>query len=168
MTKEEIKDNWLRLKKDVDIILTRREGVVMIGDFNAAVGNSDHGIKDNHEKVSYRGKLIKEMLEEKEIFLVNSMEIVENGPWTWESRSDPDKKSCLDLVMVSENLLPYISSLVVDTNREYSPCRVTKKGSRLSRIHSDHYTMVLSMKNLPKQNVMKAKQNQWNLNKPEG
>ena len=70
--------------------------------------------------------------------------------------------------MVSENLLPYISRLVVDTSREYSPCRVTKKGSRLSRIHSDHYTMVLSMENLPKQKVMKAKQNQWNLNKPEG
>ena len=58
MTKEEVEDNWLRLNKDEDLILNRREGVILIGDFNAAVGNSDSGIKENREKVSYRGKLI--------------------------------------------------------------------------------------------------------------
>ena len=168
MTTKEILENWLRLMKDVDDIMERGEGVVMIGDFNAAIGKGNLGVKENHERVSYRGKLINELLEEKEIFLVNSMEIQEKGPWTWESRSDPNKKSCLDLVMVSENLLPYLSSLLVDTRREYSPCRITKKQGRLVRVYSDHYTMVLSMKNLPRRKVMPAKQSNWNLKKPEG
>ena len=127
MTTKEVFDSWMRLKKDVDQILQRKEGVILIGDFNVSLGNDDHGIKGNHGKVSYRGKLIREMLEEKEIFLINGMELVENGPWTWESRSDPSKKSCLDLVMASENLMPYISSMLVDTKREYAPCRVAKK-----------------------------------------
>ena len=170
MTTKEILENWLRLMKDVDDIMKRGEGVVIIGDFNAAIGKGILGVKENHvhERVSYRGKLIHELLKEKEIFLVNSMEIQEKGPWTWESRSDPNKKSCLDLVMVSENLLPYLSSLLVDTSREYSPCRITKKQGRLVRVYSDHYTMILSMKNLPKQKAMPAKQSYWNLKKPEG
>ena len=70
----------MRLKKDVDLILQRKEGVILIRDFNVSLGNNELGMKGNHGKVSYRGKLIREMLEEKEMFLINSMEMVENGP----------------------------------------------------------------------------------------
>ena len=52
--------------------------------------------------------------------------------------------------MASENLMPYISSLVMDTKREFAPCRVAKKKGRLSLIHSDHYTKVLKLKDLQK------------------
>ena len=51
--KEEVEDNWLRLNNDVDLILNQREGALLNGDFNAAVGNSDRGIKENRDKVSY-------------------------------------------------------------------------------------------------------------------
>ena len=53
MTKEEVEDNRLRLNNDVDLILNQREGALLKGDFKAAVGNSDHGIKENRDKVSY-------------------------------------------------------------------------------------------------------------------
>ena len=168
MTKKEILENWLRLRKDIDLILKRKEGVVLIGDFNVALGNDDQGIKGNKERVSYGGHLIREMLKEKEIILVNSLEMVEGGPWTWESRSDPTKKSCLDLVMVSENLVSYISSLLVDTKRDYAPFRVAKKKGRITMVRSDHYTLVLKLKNLPKRNMLKVKQSHWNLKKPNG
>ena len=38
MTKEEVEDNWLRLNKDVDLILNRREGVILIGDLVQLLG----------------------------------------------------------------------------------------------------------------------------------
>ena len=168
MTTKEILENWMRLKKDIDLILKRNEGIILIGDFNVALENGELGIMGNHEKVSYRGKLIREMLQEKEIVLVNSMELVEDGPWTWESRSDPSKKSCLDLVMVTENLKPYISSLLVDKKRDHAPCRVARKQGRLSLVPSDHYPIILKLKNLPKQKMMRVTTSQWNLKKSDG
>ena len=168
MSTKEVLENWMRLKKDIDLILKRKEGIILIGDFNAAIGEGELGIKGNHGKVSYRGKLIREMLQEKEFVLINSLELVEDGPWTWESRSDPNKKSCLDLVMLKQNLVPYISSLLVDKKRAHAPCRVAKKQGRLSLVPSDHYPMILKLKNLPKKKMMNVTSSHWNLKKPEG
>jgi hypothetical protein len=127
MTKKEVHDAWMRLKKEIDTILDRKEGIVLIGDHNRAIGNDELGIKGNTDKITYGGELMREMLKEKQMILVNSLELTQGGPWTWESMADPKKKSCLDLVFVSENLVPYVSSLLVDNKRQYAPCRVTSR-----------------------------------------
>ena len=130
MTRKEVLDSWLRLKREIEATLNRKEGIVLIGDFNRSIGNDHLGIKGNTNKITYGGEHLREMLKENKMVLVNGLELTQGGPWTWESRADPNKKSCLDLVMVSEDLIPYVSSLLVDSKREYAPCRVTnrKKG----------------------------------------
>jgi hypothetical protein len=74
-----------------------------------------------------------------------------------------------------------VSSLLIDTKREYAPCRVTRskkvvsqsiqeagKKKQLSLVYSDHYTLVLKLNNLPKKRMVKSNESQWNLNKPGG
>ena len=40
-------------------------------------------------------------------------------------------KSCLDLVMLSRNLVPYVLSVLMDSKREYAPCRVRNRKGKL-------------------------------------
>ena len=67
MSRKEVLDTWLRLKREIDLILDRQEGVIMVGDYNRSLGNNELGIKGNHDKISYGGQLMREMLEDKQI-----------------------------------------------------------------------------------------------------
>ena len=67
----------------------------------------EQGVPGNRKHVSYGGQLMRELLENKEYILVNSIQEAEGGPWTWTSRANNKVKSCLDLVIVSADILPY-------------------------------------------------------------
>ena len=96
--------------------------------------------------------------------------MVQGGPFTREDPANKDKKSCLDLFVINQDLRPYLSNLVIDSQRRMAPVRAVKKkgGSRL--VQSDHYSCLLTFKNLPKQKGKEREQNilKWNLAKEGG
>ena len=55
------------------------EHVIFIGDLNKHVGNI---VKDNHDKVSYGGNLIRDFLKSNPFILLNSTNKVKGGPFT--------------------------------------------------------------------------------------
>ena len=61
---------------------------------------------------------MRSMLATKDWILVNGMEeeVVKGGPFT---RKDPasGKLSCLDLFVISKELRPFVSSLIIDSKR---------------------------------------------------
>ena len=67
--------------------------------------------------------------------LVNNTSLTKNGPYT---RYDPgapyddSKKSCLELVIVSVNLFPFVQELFIDKDRLFTPARSTRNKLRLS------------------------------------
>ena len=103
---EDILQSWCRLRKDLKNIEDRGEATIVIGDMNRALGDGQWGIKGNKSNISFGGKLIRNLLESEEYILLNNLDIIEGGPWTWTSRSDPSIKSCLDLAIISRNLCP--------------------------------------------------------------
>ena len=118
MTKQEVTENWVRIKKEISKISQREEALVLIGDCNRAIGNDRLGVKGNHSNISHGGSMIRELLEDEEYFLANSLEIAQGGPWTWVSRADRTVKSCLDLVILSSNLKPYVSKVMMDSEQK--------------------------------------------------
>ena len=102
---DEIEKSWYRLMKDIKEIEDQNEAVMIIGDMNRAVGNGSYGIKGNKSKVSHGGQLIRNMIKSGSYILVNNLDIVEGGPWTWVDRKDNNIKSCLDLAIISASLL---------------------------------------------------------------
>ena len=75
MTKQEVKENWIRMKrkeKEITKIKEREEGLVFIGYMNRAIGNDSLGVEGNHAAVSHGGGLIRELLEDKEYVLLNA------------------------------------------------------------------------------------------------
>ena len=73
--------------------------VILIGDFNAKVGNETGGIKGNHPEITSSGKILQSMNERRNLTLMNNQSLTE-GIWT---REDPNgKKTVLDYVISNE------------------------------------------------------------------
>ena len=94
----------------------------MIVDLNWAVGADKIGIKGNKGKVSYRGELFIDLLEEENYVLLNNLKLATEGPWTRENPATGGKSS-LDVAIASSNLLPYIRAVMVDMERTFSAAR---------------------------------------------
>ena len=103
-TNDAIETKWEEIMEEVVKIEARDEEAVLIGDMNKHL--SDTIIKDN-KKQTHGGKLLNAFLSNKDYVLVNATEKTVNGPYTRYETNDPmndEKKSALDLVIVSKNL----------------------------------------------------------------
>ena len=171
---EEIKGRFDRFKKELDRIRREKEACIIIGDLNKKVGCDNLGVKGNTPQVSYGGKLVRAILESGEYFLANNTPEAVGGPFTREEPADAHlpwerrRKSCLDLVLISTNLKPFYSSLLIDSKRIITPKRVMMKRGKLIEKPTDHYSLVLKLKNLPRSGHQQKKEVRWNLMKPGG
>ena len=167
-SREEILDRWIRLRKDLEEIKNRGDMLLVIGDMNKLVGCDELGVVGNHEKFSYGGQLIRELLASGEFVMVNNTELATGGPFTWMDSGDMNRKSCLDLVLCCRKLLPYIKSLLIDSERKFAMKRVIYRSGKLKTVFADHYTLVLRLENLPGVKVKSEKSCYWNLCKEGG
>jgi hypothetical protein len=166
---DDILKSWYRLVKEIKDIEGRGEAFLLIGDFNRAVGGGKWGIEGNKCKVSFGGQLVRDLLENEGYILLNSLDLVEGGPWTWCSQSDPNVKSCLDLGIISRNLLPYVYKIVVDKEQKFTPFRIIKRKNGISSCFSDHLSLKVILKGMPSaRSVSKEKETIWNMNKIGG
>ena len=86
--------------------------------------------KDNKKKSSNGGKMVREFLDSGRYVLINETKKVVGGPYTRVDPSCPDrddKKSVLDLFIVSKELLGFVDTLIVDKNRNFTPYNIDKK-----------------------------------------
>ena len=91
---------------------------------------------------------------------------IQGGPLTWIYPADEERKACLDLVIVSNNLLPFVSELFVDIERKFTPKRVvvTKKGGLVMR-YTDHPSLIISLSGLPTTKEKTPRKTCWNLDR---
>ena len=120
-------------------------------------------------EVSLGGRILRELLATGNWSLVNGLgrEVVQGGPFT---REDPDTgvMSCLDLWVVSRELLPYVSSLLIDRDRNMTPYRAVsvKEKKNYKNVYTDHFSSLLTLKHLPISRKKKEeKRIIWNLAK---
>ena len=151
-SKQEVEEKWKRLCQDLENIRARNEFCILGGDMNKWVGSGELGITGNHPQLSFGGKLLRELLASRNWVLVNGMgeETVIGGPFT---RQDPATGilSCLDLFVVSRDVVPYIRSLEIDSKRKIYIARVdrNKKRGTFRSVYLDHFPVVLALNNLP-------------------
>ena len=85
---------------------------------------------------------------------------IEGGPFTREDPSDPSditKKSCIDFVITSKELFPFIKRVQIDSDRKFTPCH-SLKNKKLT--YPDHYALLINMEGVPlkKNNSVSATQ----------
>ena len=135
-SKDDIQNRWNRIMIEIVKIESKNEVVVLLGDLNKHVGDI---IEGNHAKVTFGGNLIRNMLKTEKYYLVNSSPKVEGGPFTRYDPADPtsdSKKSCLDLFIISKELLKYVDKLIIDNNFIFTPSRPI---SKIKMVYPDHF-----------------------------
>ena len=71
--------------------------------------------------------------------------------------------------MASRELTPFINKLTIDKKRKMAVYRVIKAKKSYKKVFSDHYTCLLTLKNLPFQPAgSKTKMVKWNVKKENG
>ena len=167
-TREQVEDRFDRICEELNKIELRGEQAILIGDMNKHVGDI---IEGNSDKITFGGQLIRDLLKSNKYLLVNSSNKVIGGPHTRYDPANPHKverKSCLDLVIVSRELSKNIEKLTIDKRLKMTPCRPL---SRAKLVYTDHYSLELIFKNLPlKSGQVKAEPTfrLWNTNKEGG
>ena len=117
--KNEIEEDWQEVLDVLAKIDAIDEEVLLLGDMNRMVGNI---VKGNHDKVSFGGSLIRELLTSGNYSLLNARDKVENNPFT---RFEPnhynnkEKRSCLDLAIASRGLSKYLSKFIIDESLNF-------------------------------------------------
>ena len=148
----EIEERWGRLLKIISRIELCNESLVLIGDMNKAIGNGQYGVKGNTSKVSFRGKLIHNLLSGGKYQLVNNSTKCVGGPFTRMDPSDSSRLSCLCLVIVNNDLLACVDSLKIDKDRLITPHRAIGKNRKF--IYTDHFSLHLVFKNLSRRSSL--------------
>merc|ERR1711954_307869 len=120
---DEIKIGLETIISEIMKIEAKDERIIYIGDLNRHVGTL---IEGNHDKTTAGGKMLKEFLESGKYVLLNSLNCVVNGPFTRYDPSHPndeEKKSVLDIVIVSRELVRFVDKLEIDKDLQWTPSR---------------------------------------------
>ena len=102
--------------------------------------------------------------------LVNATDKAINGPFTRVDQSNPHdnlKKSALDLVVVSKELMKYVNKLEIDRNYNFTPGRNNNGTIK----YPDHYAVLLEFNKIPVRNQDFKPANKyvtWDTKKREG
>ena len=142
LTKEEIDSHWNEVLEVIAKVEERGESLIFVTDANRHVGDIVEG---NNEKVTYGGELIRKFLESEKYVLLNSTNLVIGGPWTRTDYKDPECKSVLDLVIISSDLVKYVEVMEIDSQRKFTPFRVTKESLHFT----DHFAIKVTLQGLP-------------------
>ena len=100
--------------------------------------------------------------------LINNLDIVQGVPWTWVGRLDSTRKSCLDLGIVSASLVPFVVNVIVDVDRKFTPRRVIQRKKKMTIIYTDHFSLMIDLKGMPRQQHLNQHESIWNKGKPGG
>ena len=110
--------NFVReLEKDlVEIKEHTTENIILVGDFNAHIGNDKEGVSGNHEKIGRNGKEYRRFIKERELRLMNNS-VKAIGKWT---RVEGEQKSILDFTLATHEMEEKIVKLTIDEEHKYA------------------------------------------------
>ena len=149
VTEEQIESWFYQL--EMEYATCSEEPVLLVGDFNAHVGNDSEGIKQNTSKINANGRRVRDFIERRNLTLLNNTDVCE-GLWT---RVGKDSKSAIDLAICNQDMVTKVKTMKIDEKREYVLTRMTKKDGKYTEVQSDHNSIVIDIagdkvKNNPK------------------
>ena len=76
--------------------------------------------------------------------------------------------SCLDLAIISVSLTAFVSRVIVDSQRCFTPRRIIRNRSRTKTIFTDHYSVMVKLKGMPTKQQKENHEHAWNKGNPNG
>lgn len=131
----QIRNEFEHLELKTSEMLIQHDHVMLLGDFNAKIGNDAEGIEGNHPVISRNGHMLRTYIQDCSLSLVNRSEVC-IGLWTRENTQNPNQRSVLDYVLTSKAITQHITSMVIDEEKVHQ-----LQGKK----PSDHNTILLKV-----------------------
>ena len=136
----ELKKLYESISDQVDIGNENNQQIIILGDFNANIGNN---IKNNKETIKKGGRHLKRLVEKQNLCIVNGESNKCEGLWT---REQGEEKSIIDYVITTKKHLNTIKTMKIDQEKEFGIYKVETQGTKQCRkIHSDHNAIMLNI-----------------------
>ena len=155
-TDDEIDEWFFKLESTISKLTS--EPILIIGDMNAHMGNDENGIAGNHGEINKNGKWWRDIIERREITLINDTEL-STGKWTRNSLTG--KKSILDLVLCNEQMCSSVRKMCIDEEGSWTLSRFHKIDGKTVETPSDHNPIVIELAG--KQEKAVAKEKVWRI-----
>ena len=153
---EEEVEQWF-YSLESELATCNDEPILIIGDFNAHVGNDNLGIEGNKNKINRNGRKLREIMERRNLTLLNNTDLCK-GLWT---RIGNEGKSAIDLAVCNEEMLNLIHDMKIDEERDYVLSRIKKVDGKHVEVPSDHNTIVINVEGEVKKTI--SKEVVWNM-----
>eukprot|EP00112_Aurelia_sp_Birch-Aquarium-sp1_P026251 Seg92.1 transcript_id=Seg92.1/GoldUCD/mRNA.D3Y31 product="LINE-1 retrotransposable element ORF2 protein" pseudo=true protein_id=Seg92.1/GoldUCD/D3Y31 len=124
------------IKMQIKIAEENKQYLLIMGDFNAKVGNL---IEGNNEEISTAGKLLRDMILVKtNCTIVNASEKTK-GKWT---RTEGTKKSILDYMIINKEHHQSINQMIIDEEKVWGLYRINGNNET---VYTDHNAILAEM-----------------------
>ena len=134
-SKKDLTKMYENIRTQIRIAEESKQYLMIIGDFNAKVGNL---IEGNNEEISTAGKQLKEMLLKTNCMIVNASKKT-TGKWT---RTEGTKKSILDYMIINKEHYESINRMIIDEGKMWSLYRVNENNETA---FTDHDALIVEM-----------------------
>ena len=112
---KELNNFYDSIDREIGRALSRRENIVLTGDFNAKVGSA---VKGNKEEIGRPGRMLLRLAEKWDLRILNGEEHCE-GTWTRINTNNDDEKSVINYIICDKNLNKNVSSTIIDDKKLY-------------------------------------------------
>ena len=135
---------WAHLGKQAENAMNAGKGFILQGDLNAKLGPSM--ITGDPKPECENGKRFKNFLKQHKLFVVNSLSLCEGLITRMRKLANGKlEESVIDFYVVCERVLPYVTKMIIDSDRKYSVTNYSQIKQGGQGIDSDHNTMFLKL-----------------------
>ena len=128
------------ISDQVDIGKENNQQIIILGDFNAKIGNYK---KNNKETITEGGRHLKRLVEKQNLRIVNAESNNCEGLWT---REQGEERSIIDYVITNKKDLNTIKTMKIDEEKEFGIYKVEIQGTKQCRkTYSDHNAIMLNI-----------------------
>ena len=119
--------------------------LILMGDLNSKLG--PEFIKNDPHSITENGKILAGIMERNALTVVNGLEQVCRGLITRERTTvDSVEKSIINFVIVSQDIVQNISSIMIDDERRYVLTKLSKTKKGVIKTESDNNIIVTELK----------------------
>ena len=116
-TKQEARHEFDYLSQHILRYLQSDNRLLLLGDFNAKIGNDEHGIINGEPYKSRNDALLRDIIKHLNLEILNNK--VTEGKWTRINSNNINEKSIIDYINFNNKLTKHIAEVIIDEKQDF-------------------------------------------------
>ena len=115
--KQEAKKEFDYLSQHISKYLQNDNHLLLLGDFNAKIGNDEHGVINGPPHISRNSALLRDVIKDFNLEILNNK--LTEGKWTRINSNNINKKSLIDYFICNNKLTKHIAKVIIEEKQDF-------------------------------------------------